>query len=71
MLRGAPFLVEEDRQQRNTVALRDVDYVIEAHFIKTAKWGMDDTMAKHVEVVTRRLEMGQTVAPRTELSRAS
>jgi CRISPR-associated protein Cas5d len=55
-----PVLVEEDRQQRNTVALRDVDYVIEAHFIQTPRWGPDDTMAKHVEVVRRRLERGQT-----------
>ena len=55
-----PVLVEEDRQQRNTVALRDVDYVIEAHFVQTPRWGPDDTMAKHVQVATRRLEKGQT-----------
>jgi CRISPR-associated protein Cas5d len=55
-----PVLVEEDRQQRNTVALRDVDYVIEAHFVTTPRWGPDDSMAKHVEVVQRRLERGQT-----------
>src|SRR5262249_8176507 len=53
-----PVVVEEDRQQRNTVALRDVDYVIEAHFIQTPRWGPDDTMAKHVEVAKRRLERG-------------
>src|SRR3954469_25319448 len=27
---GDPFFVENDRQQRNTVALRDVDYAVEA-----------------------------------------
>jgi CRISPR-associated protein Cas5d len=59
-LEGDPFRVEEDRQQRNTVALRDVDYVIEAHFVTTPGWGPDDTMAKHVEVTGRRLEKGQT-----------
>jgi CRISPR-associated protein Cas5d len=59
-LEGDPFYVEEDRQQRNTVALRDVDYIIEAHFVATPRWGPDDTMAKHVEVATRRLERGQT-----------
>src|SRR6516165_5621520 len=59
-MEGDPYFVEEDRQQRNTVALRDVDYVIEAHFLKTPKWGSEDTMGKHVDVVTRRLEKGQT-----------
>src|SRR2546423_1437579 len=57
---GEPFLVEEDRQQRNTVALRDVDYVIEAHFATTPRWGPEDTLAKHVDMVTRRLEKGRT-----------
>lgn len=55
-----PVVVEEDRQQRNTVALRDVDYVIEAHFVQTARWGPEDTVSKHVEVARRRLERGQT-----------
>ena len=59
-LNGDPFLVEEDRQQRNTVALRDVDYVIEAHFAITPRWGPDDTIAKHADMVARRLEKGQT-----------
>ena len=57
---GDPYFVEEDRQQRNTLALRDVDYIIEAHFLRTPKWGPEDTMGKHVEVVTCRLEKGQT-----------
>jgi CRISPR-associated protein Cas5d len=60
VLSGEPYLVEEDRQQRNTVALRDVDYVIEAHFVTTPRWGSDDSLPKHVEMVTRRLEKGQT-----------
>jgi CRISPR-associated protein Cas5d len=59
-INGDPFRVEEDRQQRNTVALRDVDYVIEAHFATTSRWGPDDTLAKHADMVTRRLEKGQT-----------
>src|SRR3954470_22924042 len=57
---GDPFLVEEDRRQRNTVALRDVDYVIEAHFATTPRWGPEDTLAKHVDMVTRGLAKGQT-----------
>ena len=60
VLDGDPFLVEEDRQQRNTVALRDVDYVIEAHFATTPRWGPDDTLAKHADMVMRWLEKGQT-----------
>jgi CRISPR-associated protein Cas5d len=57
---GDPYFVEEDRQQRNTVALRDVDYVIEAHFATTPRWGPEDTLAKHAKMVERRLENGQT-----------
>jgi CRISPR-associated protein Cas5d len=60
VMSGDPYFVEEDRQQRNTVALRDVDYVIEAHFVMTPKWGPEDAIPKHVEMVTRRLEKGQT-----------
>lgn len=55
-----PYYADDDRQQRNTLALRDVDYVIEAHFVTTAKWGPDDTIPKHVETFTRRLHGGQT-----------
>jgi CRISPR-associated protein Cas5d len=46
--------------QRNTVALRDVDYVIEAHFVSTTRWGPDDNMPKFIDVFNRRLEKGQT-----------
>jgi CRISPR-associated protein Cas5d len=60
VLAGEPYFVEEDRQQRNTVALRDVDYVVEAHFAATPRWGEADTFGKHVEIVRRRLEKGQT-----------
>jgi CRISPR-associated protein Cas5d len=59
-LEGEPYFVEGERQQRNTVALRDVDYVVEAHLIAGARWAADETMAKHVEIATRRLEKGQT-----------
>ncbi len=46
--------------QRNTVALRDVDYVIEAHYVPTQKWGPDDNFQKFNEMFRRRLEKGQT-----------
>lgn len=56
----APVLiVEDDRAQRNTVALRDVDYIIEAHFELTERAGPDETVRKFVEMFTRRLERGQ------------
>lgn len=53
------FLADEDRAQRNTVALRDVDYVIEAHFDLTEKAGKDDNIPKFVDMFRRRIEKGQ------------
>src|SRR5262249_52709053 len=53
------FFIEERRQQRNTVALRDVDYVIEARFEMTSKAGTEDNRAKFVEMFRRRLDKGQ------------
>src|ERR1700678_2116415 len=40
------FFAEERRAQRNTVALRDVDYVITASFALTDKAGPDDNLTK-------------------------
>ena len=54
-----PYFADEDRAQRNTVALADVDYVIEAHFTMTNKAGPDDNMTKFVEMFKRRVEKGQ------------
>lgn len=62
-MRGEPieaYFADDNRQQRNTLALRNVNYVIEAHFETTAKWGPEDTIPKHVETFRRRLEKGQT-----------
>jgi CRISPR-associated protein Cas5d len=53
------YFADEDRAQRNTVALADVDYVIEAHFTMTDKAGPDDNMNKFVEMFQRRVEKGQ------------
>jgi CRISPR-associated protein Cas5d len=53
------LLADEDRAQRNTVALRDVDYVIEARFEMTAKAGPADNPAKFVDMFRRRVENGQ------------
>lgn len=54
-----PFFADEDRAQRNTIALRDVDYVIEAEFAMTERAGRDESTAKFVEMFTRRVEKGQ------------
>lgn len=53
------FFAEEDRAQRNTVALRDVDYVVDAYFNMTGRAGEADNMAKFVEMFRRRVEKGQ------------
>ena len=60
--KGGPapsFFADEDRAQRNTVALRDVDYVVEAHFSLTDKAGPEDNVLKFVDMFTRRVEKGQ------------
>lgn len=50
----------EDRQQRAALVLKNVDYVIEAHFeIIREKAGPDDTVEKHYNMVLRRLRKGQ------------
>lgn len=53
------FFADEDRAQRNTVALRDVDYVVAADFSLTAKAGPSDSIKKFVEIFQRRVEKGQ------------
>jgi CRISPR-associated protein Cas5d len=53
------LFADEDRAQRNTVALRDVDYVVEAHFTMTDRAGPEDNVNKFVEMFNRRVEKGQ------------
>lgn len=48
--------VEEERQQRASLVLRDVDYVISAHFDVI---GGEDNPAKHLDVFNRRARNGQ------------
>ena len=55
----APYYADEDRAQRNTVALRDVDYVIEARFALTDRAGPSDNVPKFVDMFRRRVERGQ------------
>jgi len=55
-----PILAEECRAQRHTLALREVDYVIEAGFrMVPSKAGPEDNPLKFAEMFTRRLDKGQ------------
>ena len=58
---GSEIYVDEskNRAQRNTVALRDVDYVIEASIVMTEQAGPDDSRAKFEAMFERRLSKGQ------------
>jgi CRISPR-associated protein Cas5d len=52
------------RQQRSALVLKNVDYVIEAHFdIVKEKAGADDSVEKHYNMVLRRLRKGQFYSP--------
>jgi CRISPR-associated protein Cas5d len=55
------FLSSTDaRQQRAAMVLKNVDYVIEAHFeIVAEKAGPEDTVEKHYNMALRRLRKGQ------------
>jgi len=61
MRSGAPldYFADEDRAQRNSVVLRDVDYAVEAAFHMTSSRGSDDNPRKFDEMFRRRLEKGQ------------
>ncbi len=51
------LLVDQNRQQRASTILRDVAYVIEAHFVLTGQ--RLDTEAKHISMFNRRAGQGQ------------
>ena len=53
------YCADDDRQQRNTLMLKDVDYVMEAHFALTERAGSDDNLKKFTEMFQRRLAKGQ------------
>jgi CRISPR-associated protein Cas5d len=56
---GLGVLIEEDRQQRATTVLIDVDYMIEAHFELTNRAGPEDNEGKHLDSFNRRARKGQ------------
>ena len=53
------FFADEDRAQRNTMALRDVDYGVDAHFRLTERAGPTDNMRKFEDIFERRLTDGK------------
>lgn len=53
------YYVDEDRQQRASTLLRDVAYVIHAHFELTDNAGPGDNEGKHLDIFKRRARMGQ------------
>jgi CRISPR-associated protein Cas5d len=69
-----PLLADEDRTQRNTLALRNVEYVIEASLQLTPLAGLprrkpaddedqgDDTLVKYLAMFQRRAQKGQCFA---------
>ena len=53
------YFADEDRAQRNTLALRDVDYAVEASFRMTERSGSGDNPRKFDDMFRRRLAKGQ------------
>lgn len=68
IMKGAaePFYISSisSRQQRAAMILKNVDYVLEAHFeIVPEKAGESDTVEKHYNMALRRLRKGQYYSP--------
>lgn len=51
------LFVEEDRKQRASTVLKDVEYIIEAHI--EFKGAEDQNIGKHLDIFNRRTEKGQ------------
>jgi CRISPR-associated protein Cas5d len=54
-----PIIATQDRQQRAAMVLKNVRYVVTAHFNMTDQAGEDDNEGKFAEMIRRRLEKGQ------------
>lgn len=52
-------MIEDNRQQRAATVLRDVSYVIEAHYEMTDGAGAEEHPGKHISIFNRRAEAGQ------------
>jgi CRISPR-associated protein Cas5d len=53
------YFVDQNRQQRAATILRNVAYVIEAHFEFTSRSDDSDTPGKHLDIFNRRARQGQ------------
>lgn len=53
------YYVDQNRQQRAATILREVGYVIEAHFEFTTRADDSDTPGKHLDIFNRRARQGQ------------
>ncbi len=51
--------IEEERQQRAGLILRDVEYVIHADLLLTPKAGTEENVKKFIEMFNRRAQKGQ------------
>ncbi len=49
----------KNRQQRNSLILKDPDYAVEFFFEMTSRAGQDDNLKKFEEMLERRIEKGQ------------
>jgi CRISPR-associated protein Cas5d len=60
-MRKLDYGAAEDRArtQRASLVLRDVRYIVNAHFDLTSKATKDDTPGKHLDIFNRRLSRGQ------------
>ena len=57
--RTGGLFIEDERQQRAGLFLRDVAYTIHAYFEMTEKAGSEDNLVKFEEMFLRRAEKGQ------------
>ena len=57
--RTSGFYIENLRQQRAGLLLKDVDYIIHAHFSLTNQKDPNDSIIKHREIFLRRAAKGQ------------
>jgi CRISPR-associated protein Cas5d len=55
------LFIDEERQQRASLLLRNVEYVIDAHFEMTPEAGPEDNPGKHADMALRRIARGQCV----------
>lgn len=58
-VKGLHLAVDENRQQRAMMALRNVVFGVEAHLEMAPKAGPGDNEAKHIEMARRRAARGQ------------